>query len=267
MKKLFLHGPYSPKHSENLMSSEGSLDKARAMFLRKRFNNLDFLLKQRYGWMNDYLCPNSKIVEIGAGAGFSALYLDQDVILTDAIKSSWVSKKIDATQMDLASNSVDVIIASHNIHHFYSPFLFFEECQRVLKSHGLLLIQEINTSLLMRGLLRIMRHEGWSYDKDVFKKSEIVNDAEDPWSANCAVPELLFSKPEKFAETFTQLKIERNELCEGFIFPLSGGVTAKTGIPEIPTWFLNAVHFCDDILIKLLPNIFALGRRVVLRKI
>lgn len=189
--------------------------------------------------MNDYLNEGAKIFEIGAGAGFSPLYLSQRPILTDAVKNGWIDRPLDATQMDLEDASVDVLIASHTIHHFYSPFKFFKEAERVLKDGGVLLIQEINTSFFMRVLLRLMRHEGWSYQPNVFDETTVVNDPKDLWSANCAIPELLFSQPEKFEACFSRLRIERNELCEFTIFPLSGGVVAKARVPELPKFILT----------------------------
>jgi len=248
------------------MESEGSVALARQDFVDRRFRNLDYLLRSRYEWMNRYLEPENVIIEVGAGAGFSPLYLSQKSVLTDAANNPWIDKFIDATKMDIESESVDVLIASHNIHHFYSPHKFFKECERVLKDDGILLIQEINTSLLMRILLRLMCHEGWSYDVNVFDEHEIVNDSSDLWSANCAVPELLFSDVSKFEQTFPTLAIESNELCECLIFPISGGVISKTNMPELPAFILNGILLLDRILVKLFPSIFALGRRVVIRK-
>lgn len=266
MRKLLLAGPYAPKHEENRMKSEGSVALARTSFLKSRFRNLDTLLKARYAWMNDYLLPGKTIIEIGSGTGFSSLYLKETVILTDAADNPWIERFIDATNMELENSSVDVLIASHNIHHFYSPYKFFKESERVLKSGGTLLIQEINTSFLMRILLRLMRHEGWSYDVKVFDEDAIVNDKDDLWSANCAVPELLFEEPRRFEETFTGLRIERNEVCECIIFPISGGVISKTKVPELPQSILNAILLLDKFLVKIAPKIFALGRRVVIRR-
>ena len=266
IKKVFLQGPYVPKHKSNRMKSEGSVSDARRLFLKTRFQNLDSLLMFRYQWMNQFLKPNSIIIEIGAGAGFSQLYLNQKVILTDAIKNPWIEKVIDATKMDLADKSVDVVIASHNIHHFFSPYKFFDECARVLKDDGLILIQEINSSLMMRLLLKLMRHEGWSYNVDVFDPDAVVNDKHDLWSANCAVPEMLFFDESRFEHAFASFKVTKNELCECFLFPLSGGVTAKTKVPQLPKGFLNFITIFDRVLITFLPSIFALGRRVVLKK-
>lgn len=248
------------------MNSEGSVALARQNFLKRRFRNLDVLLRSRYAWMNRYLAPGKTIIEIGAGAGFSPLYLNPQPILTDAAANPWVDKFIDATNMEFESGSVDVLIASHNIHHFYSPYKFFRECERVLKADGLLLIQELNTSLLMRGLLRLMRHEGWSYDVDVFDENAIVNDPHDLWSANCAVPELLFTATSSFEQNFPCLQVEVNEPCECLVFPLSGGVISKTKVPELSSFMLNTVLLLDRFLVWIAPNLFALGRRVVIRK-
>ena len=266
MKKLFLHGPYFPRHEDNLMSSEGSVSLARQSFIKSRFRNLDVLLRSRYGWMNQYLSPGKIIIEVGAGAGLSPLYLKYKPTLTDAASNPWIEKFIDATNMEINNDSVDVLIASHNIHHFYSPYKFFTECERVLRKDGLVLIQELNTSLMLRFLLRLMRHEGWSYDVDVFDKTAVVNDKNNLWSANCAVPEMLFSDSAVFENTFTNFKIESNELCECLIFPLSGGVISKAPVPELPRFLLRAILSLDRFLVKLAPRVFAMGRRVVIRK-
>ncbi len=248
------------------MASEGAVALTRERFLGRRFRNLDVLLRLRYEWMNQYLQDGQTIVEIGAGAGFSPLYLKVKPTLTDAMDSPWLDKTLDATNMALEPGSVDVLIASHNIHHFYSPYKFFEECTRILRPGGVLLVQELNTSLLMRALLRIMRHEGWSYHVDVFDRAAIVNDMNDPWSANCAVPEMLFANPDRFHDCIPQLAIERNELCECLLFPLSGGVIAKAPVPELPLFLLNLILRLDRLLVSLAPDLFALGRRVVIRK-
>jgi SAM-dependent methyltransferase len=268
MKNKFLFkGPYFPHHSLNRMQSEGDVSHARNSFITKRFRNLDYLLKTRYDWMNSYIQDGWKIIEIGAGAGFSEFYLRCKPIMTDVVENTWIDSTLDATNMDLPDQSVDCIIASHNIHHFYSPYKFFKECERVIKPGGLILIQELNTSLALRFLLRLMRHEGWSYDVNVFDETAIANDPSDLWSANCAIPELLFEQKDKFEKQFTSLKIELNKKNEFLIFPLSGGVISKTKFPELPYWLLTMANAIDKGLIYLLSNIFAMGRSVVIRKI
>jgi SAM-dependent methyltransferase len=168
--------------------------------------------------------------------------------------------------MPYEDDSVDAIINSHMIHHLATPVKFFREIHRVLKPNGLLLAPDLNTSLCMRLLLRMMRHEGWSYDVDVFDENAVTNDPNDPWSANCAIPELLFSNPERFHQAMPGLKIIRNELCECMLFPLSGGVIAKTRTINLPKFGLKMVHLGDRLLVGLCPSVFALGIRVVIQK-
>jgi len=264
--KLLLRGPYLPVHACNRMQSEGDVSSARKGFCSDRFPNLDYLLKTRFGWMNGYIQKGWRTVEIGAGAGFSEFYLTEKPVMTDLVAAPWIDAPLDATDMALPDRSIDCIIASHNIHHFPSPFRFFKECERVLKPGGMLLIQEIHTSLALRALLRLMRHEGWSYEVDVFDERAVANDPSDAWSANCAVPELLFEQVERFEKTFRSLKVERNSKCEFLIFPLSGGVISKTRVPALPHWLLQFAHSLDKGLIRLFPDIFAMGRSVAIRK-
>lgn len=51
-----------------------------------------------------------------------------------------------------------------------------------------------------------------------------------PRSANCSIPELLFSSEDMLHSLFPMFKIIKNELCEFFMFLISGGVIAKTKI-------------------------------------
>jgi SAM-dependent methyltransferase len=266
MKKLILRGPFFPAHEENLMANEGNLAEARHAFKERPFPNLELLLRLRFEWMNDWILAEDVVVEIGAGAGFSEFFLTRRPTLTDTVKNPWIDKVVDATTIDFPDQSIDVLIASHTIHHFAHPRMFFEECSRVLKPRGFLLIQEINTSLFMRALLKAMRHEGWSYDINVFDGKIVANDPRDPWSANCAIPELLFAQPDEFERQFPDLKIRKNELNECLVFPLSGGVIAKAKVPQMPRFILRLLPRVDRILVRLRPDVFALGRSVVLQR-
>jgi hypothetical protein len=65
---------------------------------------------------------------------------------------------------------------------------------RVLKPIGLLLINVVNISFIFGSALRIMVHDGWFNDIDVFDDSTITNDPIDPSFAKCTILDLLFSK-------------------------------------------------------------------------
>ena len=263
--KIFLSKPFYPAHSEELMANEENLNNTRDDFLKKRFRNLHFLLSKRYGWMNEFLNDKQDIIEVGSGAGFSKFYLNHKIILTDAIQYPWIDQKVDALKLPYKENSIDVIIASHAIHHFSSPILFFKECSRVLRVNGLVIIQEINTSLLVRLIIKLMKIEGYSYDIDIFDTKMIANDPKEPWSANNAIPELLFTNENYFEKNLPSFKIIKNDINECLIFLCSGGVTRKIKIPELSNIILKMLHIIDKILIFIAPNIFGMGRSVVLK--
>ena len=266
MKKLFFSKPFFPDHMENKMNGEGDLESSRGIFLKKRFANLDYLLKKRFTWMNDYIKPGMKVLEVGSGSGFSRLYINHPIILSDMESKPWIDKVVDATNINFNDSSIDVIIASHAIHHFYNPAIFLRECSRVLKKEGVILVSETYTSLMMRLILNLMKHEGYSYDVNVFDYETVCNDKKDPWSANCAIPELLFDNKEKFNNFFKDLQIEKQKFEEFLIFPLSGGVVSKIRMIELPLFLLKLVDIFDKALVSIFPSIFALGKKVVIRK-
>lgn len=263
-----LRGPFMPPHDANRMHHEGDVAGARERFLAHRFRNLEALLEQRYRWMNEWIEPGDTVVELGCGAGFSRLYVERgQLLLTDYVQNDWVDRRVDAMAPDFEPGSVDVVICSHMIHHMARPVAFFRKIHPVLRSGGRILVQDLNTALLMRVLLRLMRHEGWSYEIDVFDESQVTNDPEDPWSANCAIPELLFASNEAFEREIPGFRVVRNELNECLLFPLSGGVIAKTPVPELPRWLLGWVARLDAALVRTAPSLFAMGRSVVLAKV
>ncbi len=265
---MLLRGPYSPGLNDSRMRAHGDLAAHRKRYFERRPSNLLFLVRSRYQWMNEYVEGKERVIEIGAGPGFSKeIIRNPKLELTEIEKYPWVSRALDALAPDLEDSSVDALISSHMIHHLAHPPVFFRAMRRVLKPGGVLLIQEIQTSLLMRALLQLMRHEGWSYEVDVFKDDAPANDPREPWSANCAIPDLLFRDPERFHANVPGFKIVRNELCEGLIFPLSGGIAAKAPTVNLPFFVLRGVALLDRLLIALAPSVFALGRRVVLQKI
>ena len=92
-KPLLLAGTYFPDHSDNRMRDEGDVVSARNSFLAKRRRNLDFLLRSRFAWMNEYIDEKEHAIEVGAGAGFSKLYIgNSSYRLTDAQKHEWVDE-------------------------------------------------------------------------------------------------------------------------------------------------------------------------------
>lgn len=270
--RLFFGRPYVPPKGANRMRHVGDVEKARMDFFAPpaggSSHNLRFLLEHRYTWMNDYLKEDSRGVEVGSGAGISKAYIRaKSFLLTDYADKEWLDvKNVDALRTPFAPESFDFVVSSNMIHHVPYPMRFFEECQRILKPGGALLIQEINASFFMRFILWATRHEGYSFDAHVFDRNAVCTDPHDLWSANCAIPNLLFDDPSRFARHVPYFEMVRSTYSEFFLFLNSGGVIAKTFYVPLPLPILRMIRYIDTLLATLFPDIFALQRQVVLRK-
>lgn len=260
---------YRPSHEENRMKDEGDVVKARSNYLLHPSNNLRILLQERYAWMNDFIKKEDVGMEVGAGAGISKLFIkSQSFLVTDFSDHEWLDvKNVDALSTPFDNESFDFIVSNNMLHHVPYPKTFFKEMKRILKSEGLLLIQDINASFMMRQVLRLMRHEGYDTNVDVFNESVPVTDPQDLWSANCAISNLLFDDRLKFEKEIHFFKIIKHDFSEFFIFLNSGGVIAKTFFIPSCMLFLKFLKRIDYFLVKSAPGIFALQRQVVLQKI
>jgi len=127
-------------------------------------------------------------------------------------------------------------------------------------------VNETTTSLCHRLLMWAMRHEGWSYDVDVFDDAARAKEGIDPLAGNNAVANLLFGDRERFSAAFPGLVITRDEHTELFVFLLSGGVGGRVFTVELPEWALRGVRGLDHALVSVLPHVFALARRLVIVK-
>ena len=87
------------------------------------------------------------------------------------------------------------------------------------------------------------------------------------WSANCAIPEMLFANKKKFEKNFKNVKIIHSKLREFLLLPISGGFISKSKTINFPFWFLRIINIVDNILVKISPSTFASIREVVIQKI
>ena len=259
---------YAPKNGLSSMAHAGDLTRARETYLKGMNRNLNHLLKSRFSWMNDYIDTDDAGIEFGSGIGASKDYIKSSKFVTsDILTSEWIDlKKLDTLNTQLPKNSLDFIVVSNVIHHLAYPIQFFSEADRLLKTNGKLIIQEINTSLVMRIVLRLMKHEGYNEKIEVFSQSGPCNDPADPWSANCSIPKLLFSDLKMFEREFPNWKVIHFENSEFLKFINSGGVVAKTNYIKLTTFGLKIQDLIDDFLVRKFPRCFALQMQIVLEK-
>tara|TARA_B100000029_G_scaffold509986_1_gene600456 strand:- start:1697 stop:2503 length:807 start_codon:yes stop_codon:yes gene_type:complete len=255
--------------NENRMKNFGNVEERLKYFRKGKNKNLYFVLKKRFNWMNKYIKENDIGLEVGSGPGFS-----KDFIYNKNLKTSDFGnhqhldfKNIDAHDTKFKDNSFDFVIAAHVLHHIPYPIKFFKEMHRILKKDGKLIIHEGYLSVLLQFIIIIMKHEGFDWTKNIWEESVAAIDDEDLWSGNNAIPNLLFDNKSIFNKNLGSFfKIEYDEILHCFTFLNSGGVTSKTFYIPLNYFFLNLLDKIDYIFTKSLPKIFAMNRRLILKK-
>ncbi len=255
---------------ENKMNSIANTKIARDLYYSAKSQNVKFLLEKRFSWMNEYINKNDVGIEVGSGAGFTKDFINnKNFKLTDLGSDEHLDfKNIDAQNTGFQDESFDYVIASNMIHHIPYPMKFFREMNRILKKKGKLLIFESHCSLMFQIATSIMKHEGFDFTLNVWDEKNPKSDENDAWHGNIAVPHLIFDDKEGYNKFLGSIfSIEYDKFTECFIFLNSGGVTSKTKCIPMNRFFLKILDFIDKILVKIFPNIFGLGRRIVLKKI
>ena len=243
-------------------------NRRRIMFSNNK--NLIFLLDKRFSWMKKFIKGKKTIVELGSGNGcIKKIINNKKIILTDIIKYPWIDKKVDMLKINLEKKykkKVDVFIINHSLHHCANPALTLNRISSYLKKNGYILINEPETSFFLKLIQVVLDDEDWSLKANVFNRKNIFN-PKNPWISNTAVAQLLFKNEKKFHKNFPQYKIIENKLSEFFIFLNSGGVNSSFFHVKLNFFFLKLLNLIDNVLIFFLPNIFALNRTTILKKI
>lgn len=258
------------KKHENRMSSVESTEAAKSYFKENKSKNLKFLLHERFNWMNSFINENDTGLEVGSGAGFAKYFIkNKNFKLSDLSNDSHLDfKNIDAQNTKFESNSFDYVVASNMVHHVPYPIKFLKEMHRILKKGGKLIIFEPYCSLICQSASIIMKHEGFDFTVNVWDEVKPKSDESDRWAGNIAIPNLLFDDKSEFKKKLGDLfSIKYEAFSECLIFLNSGGVTSKTFYIPLPIFFLKMLNYIDKILIKFFPNVFCMGRKLVLEKL
>lgn len=257
------------KHNENRMKDEGDINKSLKSYDLKKNKNLAFLVEKRFFWMNEYIKEDDLGIELGAGAGFSKIFVNnKNFKICDFSSHEHLDyKNIDAENTKFDDNSFNYVIVANVIHHLSSPLKFFKEAHRILKKDGKLLIFDSHCTFFLQIVLILMRQEGFDFTKNVWNEELSTTNKDNLWDGNPAIPHLIFDDKKNFKQYLEPyFSLEKDEFAEFFIFLNSGGVTSKTFFIPLNFFFLKLIHKIDNFLVKLLPNFFALGRKIVLTK-
>jgi SAM-dependent methyltransferase len=267
---MIIKKTFSSSHDENRMKNEGDILNSRENFLSKKNKNLYYLLKNRYCWMNDYINENDHCIELGAGSGLLKYFINNNNLkISDFNTYDFLDyKNIDALDTGFPDNTFDKVISSNMIHHIAFPIKHFKEVYRILKPNGMYIIQDINCSFVTQLILMLTRHEGWNFTVDPTNEDIPCNKTDDLWSANVALPNLIFDNFDIFnKKIFDKFELVHKNFSECLIFLNSGGVVAKTKYIPLNKFFINNIIIKLDKLLMKFPKIFAMQRSIVLKKI
>ncbi len=230
--------------------------------LTKKNKNLDYLLKKRFNWMKKYISKKRTVIELGSGNGFIKKYLGKKIITSDLKTHQNIDYKFDMNNLKLPKKlkkKVNVFILNHSLHHCKDPLELIRIMKDNLKKNGFILINEPEISFVFKFFLKIFNHERW--DLDVSKSNQ-----KNFWLQNNATGRILFKK--NFENKFVKQNfyVVKNQLNEFLIFLNSGGNSVNSPHIKLSETNLNLLNKLDDFLIKVSPEIFALNRRIVLKK-
>ena len=226
--------------------------------------NFVFLVNKRLKWMKKYTKRKSNILEFGSSNCLSKLVLGEKVVCTDILKNKFIDFTLDMNNLNIPRNfkkKYDVLIFNHCLHHSKNPVKVLKKISKeIIKKNGFILINEPETSFVFKIFLKVFNHE--RYDDDISNKKN-----KNFWYENNSTGKLLFANIKKNEKFLNDYKIIENDLSEFFIFLNCSGNGVNTPYIPMNYFFLKIIHFIDHLLVKFMPGIFALNRRVILKKI
>ena len=245
--------------------------KRRDIWLEENYYNnktkkfIHFFLKHK-----NILHNSKKTLSIGSRVGNEVLAIKSygcECVGIDLVPYKELVVKGDMHNLNFNDNTFDYVIASNMIHHVPYPIKFFKEINRILKKDGKLIIFDSYCSILLQLVMILMKHEGFDFTINVWDAKNPKSDEQDVWDGNIGVTNLIFDNKDEFNKNLGDIfSIEHEKLTECFIFLNSGGVTSQTFYIPLSDKLLNILNCIDNFLIKFFPNIFCLGRRIVLKK-
>jgi hypothetical protein len=199
---------------------------------------------------------NPSIVELGSAGGITK-ELFPYIVTTDVRNAPGVTKVMDAQEMTLETESVDLFIAKDVLHHLPDVGRHFDEVSRTLSRSGKIIYIEPNWNIISRFVFTFLHPEPY------LRKSrnwEFLSS--EPMFSNQAMAWLIFCRDKEIWEKrFSGLKFSIEKSRTGIDFLLSGGVYKRN---KIGMGFLLKVQ---GIFSKLgIDTIFHVARVIVVER-
>ena len=166
------------------------------------------------------------VVEVGAGTGNFKRWLQQrgrSCWSLDILPGQHVTLQADALRLPFRDGCVDNIAMIDALHHFARPLAFLQHAAQALRAGGRVLLVEPFVSAWGNFVYRYLHHErvDFAFEETTAQKAA--------WDGNAAIPQLTLAR---LRQAGGPLRLVREHHCEFLSYPLSGGFSYRSLLPE-----------------------------------
>lgn len=179
-----------------------------------------------YRWIRRRCLPG-RTLEIGGGSGNMKAFWPQ-VVSSDVVETPWLDVLADVHDLPFADGEFDNVVGVDVLHHLSDVDVALGEITRVLRDGGRAVFVEPYISPFSHWVRGKFHHE------QIDLKHEAIYDADKrPDDANLAIPTLLFDRNRsRFADRFEGLRVLQVKLSDPLAYPLSGGFSHSSLLPQ-----------------------------------
>ena len=233
------------KQRENIMNNSG---------LKSYFSFL-------YEIVNQELETFDSILEVGAGAAISNIFVSRNIVRTDILPFNEFNVLGDCAmeRLPFKDSSFDAVLAFDSIHHSEQPSKAILELLRVTRKGGKIILVEPFVSLLSYLPYKIFHHEDTSWNFKEQGSIELSLQNHNPETGDQGVSRFIINQLSNWRSTnFPKLNVSITYLSP-FSFFATGGVSRPLKTPEI---FVKVLIKLEN----LIPNFIMkfLASRVIL---
>jgi len=211
------------------------------------------LLRRVYlGWYEEIRRRLSSVpgptVELGSGIGRFKEVVPA-AVLTDVENTRYADAVADAEQLPFADGSLANLVLVDVFHHLGRPARFLDEARRVLVTGGRVVLLEPYCSPLSSLVYKHLHEEDLDFSPNALDDDDLA--AKSPWSANIALPTLVFFRRiHDVEQRFPELVVRERRRLAVVVWPLSGGYSRCA---LAPGFMYRPLELLERLLAPLLP--------------
>lgn len=191
-------------------------------------------LRALYGrWhraMRGFLVPGP-ILEVGAGIG-QLKEAVPGLATLDIVATPWTDVVGDAQDLPVRDRALANLALFDVLHHLPHPLRFFREACRTLRRGGRIVVMDPYVSPLSWPVYRFLHPEGLRGGCNPLDEAAATC-SDEPFDSDQGVASVLFwRRAGEFAARFPALRVLHRERLALWAYPLSGGFSGRTLVPE-----------------------------------